>query len=333
MNIVLTHKCNKGCPYCFAHETRTGIKGSSEMSEELFIALLDKAEGSSVSLLGGEPTEHSQFTHFVDILLARKQPFTLISNFLFNDKAILNKVIEAALADKRVGFLINSTDLDKLDRMETFSKNYTALYNALYDVNQEEVITCGITVEEHVPRQTYTAYMDYLNTHLPAIEQFRISLDFPGTEERKEVYTSLHNHDLGDTLIALVQKSISLSATPHIDCIILPCMFKTKEHFKYMVKFTDRTLRTKCGQGAPADVFPDGTSCYCYPLKKTIQVDTGEFETMGDIANDLQVQYAISAAALTLPKPCKGCKFYGKMCDGPPLCYRDLSSLKEVLNG
>ena len=81
MNYIITNNCNKGCPYCFAHENRVNDPNSF-MSLEQFEKLINKSK-SQVKLLGGEPTQHPQFKELIQLLVDKKRPFTLISNFLF----------------------------------------------------------------------------------------------------------------------------------------------------------------------------------------------------------------------------------------------------------
>jgi organic radical activating enzyme len=68
-NLILTDKCQRNCPYCFAKESKTGEFGFEEFKKAVeFI----KTGPPVVYLLGGEPTEHPMFTTFVEHLLNEK---------------------------------------------------------------------------------------------------------------------------------------------------------------------------------------------------------------------------------------------------------------------
>ncbi|MFW6002588.1 MAG: radical SAM protein, partial [archaeon] len=128
MNLILTTSCNKGCPYCFATSVREEY-GKSVMDMETFNTLLDKIENSKNSrakLLGGEPTLHPQFVEFLDEIIKRKVPTTLISNFLFSDK-VRDKIIEA-IKHVPIDFLVNATNLDEKNLIDIWSENYNHIY-------------------------------------------------------------------------------------------------------------------------------------------------------------------------------------------------------------
>ncbi len=112
MNFILTKRCNKGCPYCFASKERNNTKmGDWDMSMEQFKKYLDMSlPQDQPKLLRGEPTQHPNFKEMVGELLNRKRDFTLISNFLFDDDIL--EIIMEAIRNVKVSFLINSTNLD-----------------------------------------------------------------------------------------------------------------------------------------------------------------------------------------------------------------------------
>jgi len=73
-NVLLTEKCVRSCPYCFAKEY---LKESKEnmLSWKNLIYITDLFEASNekhLSLLGGEPTLHPDFVDFVLYLNQRK---------------------------------------------------------------------------------------------------------------------------------------------------------------------------------------------------------------------------------------------------------------------
>ena len=69
-NIMMTDVCNLRCPYCFANEFVN--KDRNEISEEAFDKAVDFIVGdgshSSVGLIGGEPTIHSNFEYLVTFM-------------------------------------------------------------------------------------------------------------------------------------------------------------------------------------------------------------------------------------------------------------------------
>jgi len=322
MNFILTTSCNKGCPYCFAHENKENNPNST-MSLEQFENLIDKTN-TRIKLLGGEPTQHPLFKEFVELLIKKNRPFTLISNFLFNND-ILELLIDAG-KKINIQYLVNATDLDKFNRIKLWSKNYTALYKAAYPNDQEENISVGLTIYNN-DKKYYINYLNFLINNVPALERLRISINFPGNKEDKEDFYFINNKELGKIVLALVSGAVHNGIAPSIDCILFPCMFENKEEYKYIKKFVNR-LSLKCGvDGVPADIFPDNTVSYCYPLKDTIAVDSTKYDSLDIVANDLIIRYKIIESIITPPAPCLECRFYKGLCNGPCLGFYNLDNI------
>ena len=326
MNLIITKRCDKGCPYCFASDARNHTKfGEWDMSFETFIEMLNKREDGPVKLLGGEPTSHPEFGRFVEELVKRNKEFTLISNFLFTDE-VADIIIEA-MKKVNVHFLINSSNLeDREGRYDTFVKNYNKVYDFLYVTDREENISCGITFENDKSAEYYIDYMQELNNRLDGIERFRVSIANP--ETKKEDFFILNNKELGKKFMTVTKTAVALGFTPSLDCIIYPCMFNNKEEWKYIKKFLAK-VKTHC-DGCPTDIFPDKTASYCYPLKEAIKVDTEKYDNISQVYNDMNLRYKILEGRVTQPEACKECSFKKiGMCGGPCLAFYDLS--KETL--
>jgi len=258
----------------------------------------------------------------VDLLVKKNRSFTLISNFLF-DESILQHLIEA---NKKldISYLVNATDLDFKDRMTVWGKNYNSVYSSLYSRDAEEAISVGLTIYNK-DLSYYINYLDFLVKSVSAIERLRISINFPGNKEDKNNFYFINNLNLGKIVLGLIAKSVSLGIKPSIDCIVFPCMFSNKEEYKYAKRFTD-SMKLRCGQeGAPADIFPDETMSYCYPLKESVKVNTKNFEKMETAVEDMMLKYKILESQVNVPNTCQECTFYKKMCNGPCLGFYDLS--------
>lgn len=333
MNFIITSDCNKGCPYCFASFHRKSIPESEVMTEETFIKLLDKVlPHEPIKLLGGEPTQHPKFLSFLNILVERKKSFTLISNFLFSED-IREAIIEAAKFIE-ISFLINSTNLDiNEDRIKKFSENYNTIYKNFYSADIEERMSCGLTLENDKDWRYYTNYIDFLRKNLIKIETLRLSIPFPGNKNDKNNFYFLNNKDLGNKVLVVSKKAVDIGAIPSIDCIIFPCMFSSKEEYKYIKKFASN-CKTSC-ESAPADVFPDETISYCYPTKEALKVNSKKHVLLKETTDELSMRYQIlrEKYKAQLPEACKSCKFLNdNVCHGPCLGFYDLSEEKIGIN-
>lgn len=73
-NLLLTQKCVRACPYCFAKEHMSTVDRNRQVSWEDFIYVVDflqKSGESHISLLGGEPLLHEHAADFLAYLFER----------------------------------------------------------------------------------------------------------------------------------------------------------------------------------------------------------------------------------------------------------------------
>jgi len=142
-NILLTEKCVRSCPYCFAKEY---LKESKEnmLSWENLIYITDLFEASNerrLSLLGGEPTLHPDFVDFVMYLNQRKFNVNVFtSGIMPNKKLEVAKEFLLKISVENLSFVCNYNDpnsstINETKQIEkffsTFSK-YTSLSFNLY---------------------------------------------------------------------------------------------------------------------------------------------------------------------------------------------------------
>lgn len=325
MNLILTTGCNKGCSYCFASKVREEY-GTNVMDLETFNLLLDKIEKTEkprIKLLGGEPTIHPLFSEFLDEIIKRKLPTTLISNFLFSE-GVRNKIIET-VRSVPIDFLINATNLDERSLIKKWSENYNHIYDFLYKFDIEEKMGIGYTFENDKDWKYYVKYTDFLLQYVPKIERIRLSLNFP--DKNKDNFYFINNKELGEKFLVMTRKAIDIGAIPSIDCIVYPCMFQNKEEFKYVRKFTEN-FKTKCFS-SPFDIFPNQEAIYCYPLGDSIRVNTKEYENIDDAKNKVKDLYKKIEDNISLPNQCKECPFFRNECNGPCLGFYNLGEINE----
>lgn len=325
MNYIITHKCNKGCSYCFAQEKRSALykEGADEMTVEQFYTFLMKDKDANVKLLGGEPTSHPQFEQFLETVLTKtNKSLNIISNFLFSEEVMemLIKYIQLFLQNgRKITFLVNSSELDLKNRMEVFKRNYTMIYSLLYKFDIEGSMNCGITLEQNKDINFYIRYIDYLLLNLQKIENFRISIEFPGTVSEKKTDMYINDFETGKKIISIVKFLIGKNIPIHLDCVIFPCMFENKEQFKYVKNFL-HTTKFRCGDGGcPADLFSNGETIYCYPLKDSTGANLNEHKHTAALRANLETQYKILESNIEKPEACKVCRYFGNICKGPCL--------------
>lgn len=130
MNLMLTDFCNLHCSYCFAKDAMS--KTVQEMTEENFRYCLDflkKSGEERVNLIGGEPTLHSQFTKFINIIEEYKFSYIqLFTNGVFEDKIL--KCLMKTSVEVTALINVNSPRVIGIENYERIRLNIEKLLSA-----------------------------------------------------------------------------------------------------------------------------------------------------------------------------------------------------------
>ncbi len=323
MNVVINSKCNKGCSFCFAKDTRDG----DDMTFDYFKELLKFHQYGPIKLLGGEPTLHPDFLKMVNYAVNHGVNVTVISNFLFSE-TVKDGLVEI-LKNNKLQFLANGSKHSNPEMYDLFVENYNAIYKALYRRDEELGLGCGLTITNETPKEL-GAYIEKLSKDIISIERLRISMSFPGAEKDKDKFDFINNYTVGDSFVAAVSVCLALRILPNIDCTIFPCLFEHKEKFKYVSKFAlhDREPGACGDQGhsCPGDVFADGSASHCYPLKDSVKFDniTKRFSSYMEVVGAMALKSRFLKGAVEAPEACQKCRYFIKRCQGPTMCYYSL---------
>jgi len=208
-NLLLTEKCVRACPYCFAKEY---LKESKEnrLSWENLIYIADLFESSNekqLSLLGGEPTLHPDFVDFVLYLHQRKFHVNVFtSGILSSQKLSIAKKYLLKIPEENFSFVCNynhpssSTEIETKQInsfFKTFSKyislsfnlyqpdfEFAFLVDAILKYNLKKHIRLGLA--QPIPGQknecltlnAVRGIAEKFRTQLDILEQHRITLGF-----------------------------------------------------------------------------------------------------------------------------------------------------------
>ncbi len=70
-NIIFNSYCNRNCIYCFAKKKNEGSYKQLSLDNLVIICdFLEKSNIKNVTVLGGEPTLHPEFTLFLQYIIS-----------------------------------------------------------------------------------------------------------------------------------------------------------------------------------------------------------------------------------------------------------------------
>lgn len=303
MNLIITSGCNKKCTFCFAKEK----DALPDMTFEQIKKNIGKINSDTrIKILGGEPTTHPQIIEILDELKKLDNSVTLISNMLFKNDELLEKINELSEID-RLSFLINISELNEgqrkrvkhnLSNIKTFKGSF------------------GFTLNIDTPFEEYRKILEFAQSLTPEFS-IRTSLPYPsyGKDDEKVFYL-YKKYEYMDLLIEFIKWGNSNFKKVHVDCALYPCMFKDRETEEFIMRWLERPPELGCRGGA-FDVFSDDIATLCYPAK-FIKADMKNYDLEEHAFNELLIRRDILLNdENVVPKECVSCEYFKKKCAGP----------------
>ncbi len=323
MNLAINGTCAKGCSFCFTKEDARLKHTLGEMSIEKVGELLDHfdIEGSreEVTILGGEPTQHSNFMGLMDYIISRGYKVNLVSNLLFGKRTldyITNNI-------KHIRWILpNGAELDEKNRLNLFKKNYLSLYSTYantWGFEDNSRLFIAITLSSDWKERKMFEYIKWLYHALDGkLNAIRLGLDLTGTY-------LINNKEMGKEVTKILKFGLYNNIQVTSDCQVPPCLWEggNKQSIMenslgfatYKIPGYDKI----CGF-MPLDIFPDGSSIHCYPLQDKVKIDnvlkiSGENNILSlrDKFDDL---YRENHKDYSIPQDCLDCVFYKTECNG-----------------
>ena len=113
-NLLLTERCVRSCPYCFAQSQMVVADGPPLLSWEnlIYVAdFLEAANHSHISLLGGEPTLHPQFLDFALYLIERRFSVHVFTSGIMPDRTLEDLLARLRdISSEQIAFICNLND-------------------------------------------------------------------------------------------------------------------------------------------------------------------------------------------------------------------------------
>ena len=293
-NLILTKECAKRCSFCFTGD----YSKKTEMSLDFIDRFLNHFSDSIsfLNLLGGEPTQHRNFTKIIKKLIKYNVKYKLISNFLFS-KSILKFLSKNTKC--RRGLLANGMELfEKRNRFKTFKRNYNELYKtSISGPVRDDTLELAFTLSQKSTPELFRKYINTLKNELTDISIIRIGLDLSNTD-------IANNTIYGDTIRAIQEELPRCSI--RFDCQIPPCIFNydpNKILYSYLYNFSNCV-------SSPMDIFYDKSCILCFQTRHIKVNNIFDFNSMLELSKEFRTQYKEKERSVDILKVCKTCDYY-----------------------
>lgn len=303
-NIFLTRKCNLKCPYCFADEFVN--KDKEEISIENFKVALNFIKtdpDERIGLIGGEPTVHSKFNEFLEIL---QQDCDINGVIIYTNGIETDKSIEL-LRDKKFRLLVNCNSPKDIGE-HSFNK----LKNNI-KMLQKENINFNLGINLYSDKLDYNYIFDLLEIGEKKTLRFATALPNDYKEETSNVLEDFFKFK--PFLFKFFNSCIERNIVPTSDCNFIPNCLLDIEDKRTLIKIkmladknkTVNTLASTHTCSPAIDILPDLTAIRCFGLSKYKKIEISKFKNIENLRKYFFNKIDIYARTTELSEKCENC--------------------------
>ena len=272
-NVLLTEKCVRACPYCFAKEY---LKESKEklLSWENLIYITDLFESANekrLSLLGGEPSLHPHFIDFILYLNQRNFHVNVFTSGIMSNKQLeTTKEYLLKIPVENLSFVCNynhpdsSTDYEtkQINQFLTTFSKYTSLSFNLYQKDFDFTFLVETIIKYD------------LKKHI----RLGLAHPIPGQKNMCLTLTEIDGitENFRTQIDILEQHRISIG----FDCGMPLCVFSDKDIGR-LFKLNRGKVTFSCGSAI--DIGPDMQVWACFPLANYEKKSLYDFDNVEEI--------------------------------------------------
>jgi len=313
-NVLLTTRCNRSCPYCFAKSEMSATPARNLISWENLIYIADFLKFSGqrhISLLGGEPTLHPDCVDFILYLLERDFDVAVFTNGMLSPARL--EEFASHLTDVPVEQLTFVCNLN--DPVQTpASKKETQRVHRFLSVLGPWT-SAGFNI--YRPDFTLDFLFDLINRH-GMKRQLRLGVAHPVPGSPGG---SIHPDEMAHIVQRLCShrpQFDSFRVKPGLDCGFPICKF-SDEQLGWLHRFRGAV---HFGCGPAFDISPDMSVYYCFPLSNFQRKSLFEFDSVEQIDSHFaRIRSLLKAEVAGIYSECDGCMHQEEgVCGGGGLC-------------
>jgi sulfatase maturation enzyme AslB (radical SAM superfamily) len=305
-NISITNVCNTKCDYCFANDAKLEL-GNTYLNVETYKKVLDYVQRSGLKqarILGGEPTLHPDFFHFIEIALDRNLDIMLFTNGLVSSEVL--KFL-CTIPNDRLSILLN-----------TIYPNNNDTKGLKLQIEFMEVLGEALIPGANIynPQQRLDYLLDYVCTY-NLKKEIRLGIAHPVLSQNNVYLHPKEYHKIGNSISDLKLKAQELDISLCFDCGFVPCMFPT-QNFELLSEELKKA-GTCCHP--IIDMLTDGSFISCYPLNNLKKVQIHDQLIAKDLVDTFEEALKPYKSVGIFPY-CSNCQLLNKRCNGGCMSYR-----------
>lgn len=314
-NLYLTHKCNRGCPFCFARKVLKESGGDAD--EILTVEDVEKflehfgGQVNVLGLLGGEPFLYPHLAQLL-ALLERKRVYAKIFTSATNEMPAVLRDMDADVAAKRMRFIVNVGTRDtysdeKYDRLDCFLRKFGALSSLSFTI---------------FDLQADASYLFDLIDRYDLNRDIRVGIALPIYKGGNRYIPLSGYHRAGEYFVAQAEAAARRGITFSMDCGFMACMFTTLQ-----IGILERVgtgLHFLCG--AAMDIGPGLKAWNCFPLFRSGRIDVMQYASLAEVEQALAaLNRELLGDGCGVFDECAGCEMMRRsLCQGGCKSFKSL---------
>jgi radical SAM protein with 4Fe4S-binding SPASM domain len=264
--IILTLNCNRACEFCFQEPKSKKFVEMSISNFELLLHWLKMQQISDITLLGGEPSLHTEFKNILELSEKFNMKITILTNLLFPTEKIISYLKNV----KRIAANIALID----DYSRTERKQIYENLSFLEKLNIP-IILCSTIYKKN---QSIDSIIDLAN-QFKNIQNIRLDLARPSINKINTCILSDEIFSYKFQFISYIDKIEKNCLSVILDCPLPKCFFTSNEIKKYDL-YSKGLSHNSCG--SLFVINPDLSIGVC-PFFHITEKKINEFQSSWDV--------------------------------------------------
>jgi sulfatase maturation enzyme AslB (radical SAM superfamily) len=305
-NLYLTHKCNRGCPFCFARKV---LKESGDNVDELLeiddvktLLLHFSGQFGEMGLLGGEPFLYPYLDEVLDLLWKQNivpKIFTSATN------PIPESIRDLDITKYPLNFVVNVGTRDSYT--DEKYKNLCDFFTKFHLIS-----SLSYTILDFKANPTFL--FDIIDHFKVRSRSIRIGVALPIYKGGNQYIDKKDYKELGKFIVKFARMAYKRSIILGMDCGFTACMFTPKE-----IGALQRSgVRFSFVCGAAVDIGPRLKAWNCFPLFQLHKENVLESKNIHELIQkfDMNMHNYFHHQTGIFPE-CDVCKYFKRqMCQG-----------------
>lgn len=313
-NILLTQKCIRSCPYCFARKHMHDAPPEDILKWEDLIYIVDffQAGGdTNISLLGGEPFLHPDIVDYILYIIHRGMHVTVFTSGVVSEKNMTIAIEKLERIDPRqLSIVVNLNNPKETAFSE--SESISRFLNAFARF-------CTLSINVYKLNFDYSYALQTINKY-GLQRHIRLGLAHPIPGKKNMCIKPEELRTMAEELMSYLPTFEAFDIHVGFDCGMPMCVFTDQELGK-LYKHTFGQVNFKCG--AAIDVGPDLNVWACFPLSGYNKKSLLEFENLGQLCqffSDFHNSVRVEVGGIF--EKCDNCEYRKKgICSGGCLSH------------